>query len=578
MLQRALVVRAGAFQENDLRLSETLGQLANVFLEQDDYASAEKYLKRALSIDDLNNQAGIRRKVIDLSSQGKLYLSQAKYKQAESAYKQALMLTEAEKGRQHPDTASALNNLALLYRNELDYAQSLTILREALAIRERVFGPGHPLVAQNLVNLADVLTLDGKPEEAEALLERALKIDESVFNVEHESVALILRDLLDVLRLQKGKVEKAELYARKLLARDKRVTSEDSLLVARDMETLAKLLIAQDKLQEAKSLKQQAAAILNKTLPELSPVAVDDSSAAGFNAKPVREKWALLVGISSFQDPALNLKYAAKDATDFSNFLVKEANFKPSNVKLLTDADATRANIVALLGDKWLKRVAQCDDLVVIYISSHGTQAAHQVGDTNFIVPYEGNVQNIVFSGIPMQWLNAGLTDLVHCDRTYVFLDVCHSGAATHPQQTEQPTSSANLPDVTAGADGQKSLKRPPGLKNVSLSTGSGQIVVAASQADQISWESKRYANGVFTRNLIKGLKINGDRTTMSQAYSYLRDTVEEEVLRDRGQLQSPLMMPRVGYGTEANIACPSGVQVTKPPQVSPANSRPRPN
>ncbi|MFT2543646.1 hypothetical protein ACMWP9_37310, partial [Escherichia coli] len=41
----------------------------------------------------------------------------------------------------------------------------------------------------------------------------------------------------------------------------------------------------------------------------------------------IGSKWALCVGISSFQDPSINLKYAAKDATDFSNFLVAKGNF-----------------------------------------------------------------------------------------------------------------------------------------------------------------------------------------------------------------------------------------------------------
>ena len=564
LLERALVVRVEALKGTDLRLAETLNLLGSALLDQDNYAAAEKYLNRALAIDNQNEQAGKLRQALDLSSLGKLYLSQGKYQQAEASYKQALEITESEKGPQHPDTASAMNNLALLYRNNNHYDLAEKLLRNALSIREHVFGLDHPTVAQNLLNLADVLTADGKPELAEPLLVRALKIDEDAFGVEHEYVAMVLRDLIEVLRLQKDKGDTAEKYARKLLARDKRTTSDESLIVGRDMEVLSTILVAQNKLEEAKSLKKQAAAILNKASVADGPTSLPagDSSATVFHAKPVREKWALLVGISSFQDPSLNLKYAAKDATDFSNFLIKEANFKPDHVKLLTDADATRANIISLLGDKWLKRVAQKDDLVVIYISSHGTQAAHQVGDTNFIVPYEANFENIVFSGIPMQWLNAGLADLVHCDRTYVFLDVCHSGAAAGPAPTVGQGATALASGLPPSHDekevGQKNLSRPSAPVNVTLSTAAGQVVVAASRADQVSWESKRYPNGVFTRNLIIGLKINADRTTMGQAYNYLKDSVEEEVLRDRNQLQSPVIMPRAGYGIEANLACPS--------------------
>ncbi|HMY04936.1 MAG TPA: tetratricopeptide repeat protein, partial [Candidatus Obscuribacter sp.] len=87
--------------------------------------------------------------------------------------------------------------------------------------------------------------------------------------------------------------------------------------------------------------------------------------------RPVRDKWALIIGISNFQDKNLNLKYPAKDARDFHDFLIKEANFAPDHVKLLVDEKATRANILSELGDKWLPRVANPDDLVLIYISSH---------------------------------------------------------------------------------------------------------------------------------------------------------------------------------------------------------------
>ncbi|MCA9818426.1 MAG: caspase family protein, partial [Cyanobacteria bacterium HKST-UBA01] len=34
---------------------------------------------------------------------------------------------------------------------------------------------------------------------------------------------------------------------------------------------------------------------------------------------PVRDKWALVIGISNFKDPKINLKYPAKDARDFAD-------------------------------------------------------------------------------------------------------------------------------------------------------------------------------------------------------------------------------------------------------------------
>src|SRR5262249_53838879 len=195
-------------------------------------------------------------------------------------------------------------------------------------------------------------------------------------------------------------------------------------------------------------------------------------------ARPIRDKWALVVGISNFKDPSLNLKFAAKDATDFRNYLVTEAGFAPDHVKLLTNEQATRQNIVDNLGEKWLRRLANTDDLVVVYISSHGSAAKKEVG-ANFIVAHETNLNNLVFTGIPMQWLTAGIKDLVHCDRVVLVLDVCHGGAV---------------------AAGTKGLFRSSAFDSDALAAGTGQVVLVSSETDQISWESKKYPNGVFTR------------------------------------------------------------------------------
>ncbi len=255
-------------------------------------------------------------------------------------------------------------------------------------------------------------------------------------------------------------------------------------------------------------------------LPSAASAPVGGQSGANVG-HPVKDKWALVIGISNFKDPAINLQYAAKDATDFRNYLVNDAHFAPDHVRLLTDSQATRENIVSTLGDNWLRRLANSDDLVCIYISSHGSAAKPEAGATNFVVPYEGNIDNIVFTGIPMQWLTAGLKELVHCDRMVVLLDVCHGGAAM---------------------GSTKGLERARGVDPGTIAVGEGEVVMASSSASQISWESKNYQNGVFTRRLIEGLRQKSDKTKIDEAFAYMKERVEEEVLRDRAAVQTPIM------------------------------------
>lgn len=252
--------------------------------------------------------------------------------------------------------------------------------------------------------------------------------------------------------------------------------------------------------------------------------------------RPVRDKWALIIGISNFQDSTLNLRYPAKDAKDFYEFLVKEANFAPDHVKLLTDEKATRANILSELGDKWLPRVANPDDLVLIYFSSHGSASDMDIGGVNYLLAHDSQVDSLYASGLPMQDLTRIIKGRVHSDRVVLVLDACHSGAAE---------------------TGGKGLFRKGNLDADAVAQGTGQLVISSSQPSQVSWESKKYQNSVFTRCLIDSLRKNGDATTLGEAFQNLKDKVQEEVLRERGVMQTPVLKSR-WKGSDLRLATPA--------------------
>jgi hypothetical protein len=237
--------------------------------------------------------------------------------------------------------------------------------------------------------------------------------------------------------------------------------------------------------------------------------------------RPVADKWALIVGISQFADSSLNLKYPSKDARDFYDFLIKEEHFSPDHVRILTDGQATREHILDELGDKWLPRVAGRDDLVIIYISSHGSPSDMDVGGVNYIVAYDTDKNRLYSTGIAMQDMCRIIKARVHTDRAVLVLDACHSGAA-----------------VPEG----KGLVRSGNVDVEEIVQGTGQLVISSSEPSQVSWESRSQQNSVFTRYLIDGLRANGTNTTLGDAYKYMRDRVEDEVRRDRGAVQTPVL------------------------------------
>jgi hypothetical protein len=272
-----------------------------------------------------------------------------------------------------------------------------------------------------------------------------------------------------------------------------------------------------------------AACSIGSGLAEAKSTSVSAGSTRPNNQVPkpvssstIADKWALIVGISSFDDKRIpSLSFAAKDARDFRDFLITKQNFASDHVRLLTDRQATRANILAYLGGNWLPRRALPKDLVVLFFSTHGSPSDLDVADVNYLVASDTDIDNLYGTGIPMQELARMIKARVHSERVVMFLDACHSGATDTVSKGLIRTGNVNVDAVVQGT---------------------GQLVISSSTPSQRSWESKRGQNGVYTRHLMEALNKRGNLTTLGEAYEALKSGVESEVLRDRGELQTPLL------------------------------------
>lgn len=261
---------------------------------------------------------------------------------------------------------------------------------------------------------------------------------------------------------------------------------------------------------------------------------------------PVADKWAVVVGVSEFADKAINLKYAAKDAADFRSFLVDKCHFAPDHVRLLTNEQATKENVLDLLGDSFLPRVALPDDLVVIYFSSHGSASDLDLRGVNYLVAHDTAVDRLYSTGIDLQTLSNIVKTRIHCNRALIILDACHSGGASDTNDS-------------------KGLVRTSNVDAAAIAQGTGRAVICSSSKTQSSWESKNYANGVFTKTLIDGFKAQGEKTTLTDAFKYLKTNVEAQVAAERGVLQTPVLEAGKWSGGELLLA------------VQPASPRPVP-
>ena len=87
--------------------------------------------------------------------------------------------------------------------------------------------------------------------------------------------------------------------------------------------------------------------------------------------------YAIVVGISTFDLPALNLRFAAKDARDFAHALELAGDglftAPRTHIQLLASGSAlepTRDNIRRAFDD--VSRAATSNDLLVVYFAGHG--------------------------------------------------------------------------------------------------------------------------------------------------------------------------------------------------------------
>jgi tetratricopeptide (TPR) repeat protein len=522
-----------------------LSALALNYENQGNYGKAEPIAAKALELG--RKSFGQEHPVVAeaLTTQGNIYRDQGKYKEAEDNYKLAIDATEKSVGADHPWVARALNRLGELYLDENRTADAEAVLQRALAIDKNKLSSENSDVADIERLLAATYRLQGKDAEAETLYKHSIKATEASLGKDHSQYGAAVREL-GRLYQQQGKYPDAESLYKQSLATDEKVFGSNSPKVASDLDLLTKLyLAAKDPANAAEATKRADA--IKQSLPGTAQLSVlkssinDNEQKLKQATKPVADKWALVVGISNFKDPSINLKFAAKDATDFKNFLVSKEQFQPDHVRLLTDKTATRQNIADQLSDKWLGRVANRDDLVVIYLSTHGSGSQKEIGGVNFLVAQDTNKNNLEMTGIPMQWLTAIVGKQVHSDRIVIIMDVCHSAAAASGSK-----------ELFRG-DAKNASANGVAAQNVALSAG--QSLLCSSLADQVSWESKTYPNSVFTKKLMEALQMKGTQTTLTDAYNYLKDAVESEVLRDRAEVQTPILNTKLWTGGDAIIA-----------------------
>jgi hypothetical protein len=244
--------------------------------------------------------------------------------------------------------------------------------------------------------------------------------------------------------------------------------------------------------------------------------------------------------VSTYDNSSLNLRYSAKDATDFGHALELGAwgmfGKERTSVTVLASGGArepTKENIRQAF-DRVAKE-AQGSDLLVVYFAGHGAASGNERDQYYYLtkealgaeVGRDAGLRAVsaVSSSELKEWLSRTNMPL----KQVVVLDTCAAGAA--------------FGDMVKLAD-RRELS-PDQIRAIELLKDStGSWILMGSAADAVSYEANRYAQGLLTYALLEGMQgaaLEEDRVEVSKLFGFAQRQVED-LAKGIGGIQRPVL------------------------------------
>ena len=229
--------------------------------------------------------------------------------------------------------------------------------------------------------------------------------------------------------------------------------------------------------------------------------------------------WALIVGINDYEHvPGLN--YAVEDALAIKNMLINVYGFPRTNVRVLTNSEATQSNIKRELSA--LVKSAGSNDRVVFYFAGHGETETLGIegSDMGFLIPADGDIEDLYFTAIPMDEIRR-ISNWSKAKHMLFLVDACYGGLAAMNTRSLTTNTPNYIDKIT------KDISR--------------QIITAGGKDEQVL-EKDEWEHSAFTKNLLSGLKekradYNDDGIiTGAELGMY----VQEKVSLDTDNFQTP--------------------------------------
>jgi hypothetical protein len=241
------------------------------------------------------------------------------------------------------------------------------------------------------------------------------------------------------------------------------------------------------------------------------------------------DRWAVIVGISSYLDEAIpGLRFAHRDAEALQELLLSKVagmdGYNPDNVILLTNEEATFRNIRTALRGFLTSATEQ--DQVMFYFAGHGVRDPARPEDYYFLT-HDTELDNLAGTALPMSDLEQALQSLEYRDLILI-ADACHSGDMTTQVAFRDAFGYNDINDI---------------FRERFQESRGGEVVFTAGEGRDLSQEGERWGggHGVFTYHLLEGMRGAADTSGDGIVYlGELMEYVRDQVRRDTRNAQNP--------------------------------------
>ncbi len=317
----------------------------------------------------------------------------------------------------------------------------------------------------------------------------------------------------------------------------------DAALVADPKDQAA--LVSEATLFEDRKLPSNALAIYRK-LAEQWPEAVwvkskifelgdqvgTAAAAAAVTPAAGGNTYALLIGISKYKKPELDLQFANADATELSKFLQspRGGGLPSQNVLTLTDEKATTAAVRSAFNE-FLKGRAGKNDTIVIMAAGHGTVESPG-SKSAYILTYDSDPQDLASTALPMKEVADLFTEqLKRVRRVLLFVDVCKAGTIGTIKSTTVNSDVQQLGDIDGDMFGLLA-SRPKELSEEGPQFGGGHGVFSYFVVRGLDGEADDNKDGIVDASeLIKYVSNQVPTATMDKQHPREFGTYENKMM-----------------------------------------------